>query len=175
VQGFPLSNGHGRREPGRDAVSRQGNLIVHSSNVVSAKDLRAKLADECKQQGKPYGFLFEDITGGFTTTSRSGPQAFKVLPVVVYRVYADGRPNELVRGVDIVGTPLSCFSKILCTGDDPAVFNGSCGAESAGCRSPRCRRACSCSRSRSSAANARKTSCRSCPLPRRRQPGTSQQ
>jgi predicted Zn-dependent protease len=130
LQGFPLSNGHGRREPGREAVSRQGNLIVHSSNVVSAKDLRGKLADECKKQGKPYGFLFEDITGGFTTTARSGPQAFKVLPVVVYRVYADGRPDELVRGVDIVGTPLSCFSKIMCTGDDPAVFNGSCGAES---------------------------------------------
>ena len=71
-----------------------------------------------------------DITGGFTTTARSGPQAFKVLPVVVYRVYADGRPDELVRGVDIVGTPLSCFSQIICTGDDPAVFNGTCGAES---------------------------------------------
>jgi predicted Zn-dependent protease len=53
-----------------------------------------------------------------------------VLPVVVYRVYADGRKDELVRGVDIVGTPLSCFAKILATGDDPAVFNGTCGAES---------------------------------------------
>ena len=85
---------------------------------------------ECRKQNKPYGYLFEDITGGFTMTSRGGPQAFKVLPVVVKRIYADGRPDELVRGVDIVGTPLSCFSKILATGDDPAVFNGTCGAES---------------------------------------------
>jgi predicted Zn-dependent protease len=92
--------------------------------------LRELLVAECKKQNKPYGYLFEDITGGFTMTSRGGPQAFKVLPVVVYRVYADGRPNELVRGVDIVGTPLACFSKIVATGDDPAVFNGSCGAES---------------------------------------------
>jgi len=45
-------------------------------------------------------------------------------------VYADGGPDELVRGVDIVGTPLSCFSQITCTGDDPGVFNGACGAES---------------------------------------------
>jgi len=30
-----------------------------------------------------------------------------VLPLVVYKVYADGRPDELVRGVDIVGTPLA--------------------------------------------------------------------
>ncbi|PYI89323.1 MAG: peptidase U62 [Verrucomicrobia bacterium] len=130
VQGFPKSNGHGRREPGRQVVSRQGNLMVNSTKTVSFPKLREMLVGECKKQNKPYGYLFEDITGGFTTTSRGGPQAFKVLPVVVYRVHADGRPDQLVRGVDIVGTPLSCFSKIIATGDDPAVFNGSCGAES---------------------------------------------
>ena len=130
VEGFSSSNGHGRREPGRSAVSRQGHLIIASDRAVAFDDLRARLVEECKKQEKPFGFLFEDITGGFTTTQRSGPQAFKVLPVVVYKVFADGRPDQLVRGVDIVGTPLSCFSKILCTGDDPAVFNGSCGAES---------------------------------------------
>jgi predicted Zn-dependent protease len=130
VPGFATSNGHGRRQPGRQVVSRQGNLMVHSTKAVPFTQLRQMLVDECKKQNKPYGYLFEDITGGFTTTSRGGPQAFKVLPVVVYRVYADGRTNELVRGVDIVGTPLACFSKILATGDDPAVFNGTCGAES---------------------------------------------
>lgn len=130
VEGFPISNGHGRREVGRQAVSRQGNLIVDSTKTVPFEKLRALLVAECEKQHKPYGYLFEEITGGFTTTSRGGPQVFKVLPVVVFRVYADGRPDELVRGVDIVGTPLACFSKILATGDDPAVFNGSCGAES---------------------------------------------
>jgi TldD protein len=53
-----------------------------------------------------------------------------VLPVVVWRVWADGRPDELVRGADIVGTPLACFDRILAAGDDPDVFNGTCGAES---------------------------------------------
>ena len=130
VLGFSKSNGHGRREPGNQVVSRQANLMVHSTRAVPLAKLREMLVAQCKKQGKPYGYWFEDITGGFTTTSRGGPQAFKVLPVVVYRVYADGRKDELVRGVDIVGTPLSCFSKILATGDDAAVFNGSCGAES---------------------------------------------
>jgi len=130
VPGFPNSNGHGRREPGRQVVSRQGNLIIDSKQAVPFTKLREMLVGECQKQNKPYGYLFEDITGGFTTTARGGPQAFKVLPVVVYRVYADGRKDELVRGVDIVGTPLSCFAKILATGDDPAVFNGTCGAES---------------------------------------------
>lgn len=130
VPGFAKSNGHGRREPGRQVVSRQGNLMVQSTKAVPLTKLREMLVAECRKKGKPYGYWFEDITGGFTTTARGGPQAFKVLPVVVYRVFADGRKDELVRGVDIVGTPLSCFSKIIATGDDAAVFNGSCGAES---------------------------------------------
>ncbi|MFN0060011.1 MAG: metallopeptidase TldD-related protein [Planctomycetota bacterium] len=130
LEGHSQSNGHGRREPGREAVSRQGNLMVESTRTVPIEKLREMLREECRKQARPFGYVFEDITGGFTTTTRGGPQAFKVLPVVVWRVYADGRADELVRGVDIVGTPLSCFSKIICTGDDPAVFNGSCGAES---------------------------------------------
>jgi predicted Zn-dependent protease len=126
----PLSNGHGRRQAGFAPVSRQANLIVESSKQVSFDALRRLLVEECKKQDKPYGLLFEDISGGFTTTSRRGPQSFKVLPIVVYRVFADGRPDELIRGADIVGTPLTAFEKIISTGDDVGVFNGSCGAES---------------------------------------------
>ncbi|MFH1110242.1 MAG: metallopeptidase TldD-related protein [Planctomycetota bacterium] len=130
VQGSPRSNGHGRRQSGNAVVSRQANLIVRSTKQVPFDELRRLLVEECTRQGRPYGLLFEDISGGFTMTSRRGPQSFKVLPIVVYRVYADGRPDELIRGADIVGTPLTSFEKILCTGDDMGVFNGSCGAES---------------------------------------------
>jgi len=124
------SNGHGRRQAGSSPVSRQGNLLVESAKAVPFSKLRELLLEECKKQGKPFGLVFEDITGGRTETQRQSSQSFKVLPVVVYRVYVDGRPDELVRGVDIVGTPLTCFSKIIAVGDDPAVFNGDCGAES---------------------------------------------
>jgi predicted Zn-dependent protease len=130
IKGFDQSNGHGRRQPGLEVVSRQSNLLVESTNAVSDARLRQMLLDEIKKQNKPYGLYFRDITGGFTTTQRAGLQAFKVIPVIVYRVYADGRADELVRGADIVGTPLSSFSKILATSDKPEVFNGYCGAES---------------------------------------------
>lgn len=130
IQGFPSSNGHGRREHGMQTVARQGNLIVESKNSVPYPKLREMLIEEIKKQGKPYGLVFEDISGGFTTTSRYGPQTFKVIPLLVYRVYTDGRPDEVVRGVDIVGTPLASFSKIIATGDDYDVFDGTCGAES---------------------------------------------
>ncbi|MGH9814755.1 MAG: metallopeptidase TldD-related protein, partial [Candidatus Acidiferrales bacterium] len=45
-------------------------------------------------------------------------------------VYADGRPDELVRGVDVAGTPLASLNKIIATGNKPEVFNAYCGAES---------------------------------------------
>jgi predicted Zn-dependent protease len=128
--GFPRSNGHGRRQLGATPVSRQGNLIVQSSKTVTNAQLRAKLIELIKTQGKSYGLLIDDIAGGFTFTGRGQPQAFQVLPLVVYKVFADGRPDELVRGVDIVGTPLAALTKIVATGDTPEVFNGYCGAES---------------------------------------------
>jgi predicted Zn-dependent protease len=97
---------------------------------VPEKELRQKLIDEVKKEGKPYGLYFDDIQGGFTLTTRQLPQAFQVLPVLVYKVYPDGRPDELVRGVDIVGTPLAALTRIVATGDQEHVFNGVCGAES---------------------------------------------
>jgi TldD protein len=130
INNFPKSNGHGRREYGEKVVSRQGNLVIQSSKVVSYDQLRKLLIEECKKQSKEYGLIFKDISGGFTMTGRRGVQAFKVLPLLVYRVYADGRPDEVVRGVDIVGTPLTSFSKIIAAADDDDVFNGTCGAES---------------------------------------------
>lgn len=128
--GSAHSNGHGRRQLGLASVSRQGNLIVKSSKTMTNDALRAKLIDLLKEQGKPFGLLIDDIAGGFTFTGRGQPQAFQVLPLVVYKVYPDGRPDELVRGVDIVGTPLAALKKIVATGDTLQVFNGYCGAES---------------------------------------------
>jgi predicted Zn-dependent protease len=130
IAGFETSNGHGRKAPGYRTVGRQANLIVLASNSVSDATLRAMLVDEAKKQGKPFGLLFKDISGGFTLTGRSAPQSFQVTPIMVYRIYADGRPDELVRGVDLIGTPLTSFSKIVAAGDTPEVFNGFCGAES---------------------------------------------
>jgi TldD protein len=127
---IPESNGHGRRQLGFVPVARQGNLIVSSSKTMTDAQLRSKLIELVKAQGKPFGLLIDDIAGGFTFTGRSQPQAFQVLPLVVYKVFPDGRPDQLVRGVDIVGTPLVSLTKIVATGDTPDIFNGYCGAES---------------------------------------------
>jgi predicted Zn-dependent protease len=124
------SNGHGRAEVGHMPTGRQGNLIVTSSKTVPETELRTMLIAEAKKQGNAYGLYFEDISSGFAVTTRRSPQAFQVIPLVVYRVYVDGRPDELVRGVSIVGTPQAALNSILATSDKQDVFNGICGAES---------------------------------------------
>lgn len=132
IDGFAHSNGHGRAQAGFVPVGRQGNLIVSSSHTGTDAELRQRLIEEMKKRNKPYGLYFEDIEGGFTLTQSNAPQAFQILPVMVWKVYADGKPDELVRGVDIVGTPLTAMESIVMTGDKQAVFDGVCGAESGG-------------------------------------------
>ncbi len=132
IEGFGNSNGHGRAQAGYTPVSRQSNLIVEAVNTVSEKKLRDMLKDEAKKQNKEYGLYFDQVSGGFTFTDRTIPNAFNVTPLVVYKVYVDGRPDELVRGVDLIGTPLTTFSNIIAAADDIGIFNGVCGAESGG-------------------------------------------
>ena len=130
VASFAQSNGHGRSQTGKMPTGRQGNLIVTSTKTVSDAELREMLKAEAKKQGKAYGLFFEDISSGFAVTTRRSPQAFQVIPLVVYRVFVDGRPDELVRGVSIVGTPQAALNRIVATGDRQDIFNGECGAES---------------------------------------------
>ena len=130
IKNFPKSNGHGRKAAGKKVISRMGNTYVKASETISPEELKIKLKEEVKRQNKPYGLYIEDISGGFTMIDTSSPQAFKVNPLLVYKVYPDDRPDEIIRGVDIVGTPLASFNKIIAAGNDYQVFNGSCGAES---------------------------------------------
>ena len=131
LDGFPASNGHGRTSSGGDPVSRQSNLIVETTHPYTDDELRAMLVEEAKKQGKEYGYFFRAVTSGFTYTGEGGSlNSFNVTPLEVYRVFVDGRPDQLVRGVDMIGTPLSMFSNITAAGNKPSVFTGVCGAES---------------------------------------------
>jgi TldD protein len=131
IEGFPDSNGHGRKQVGFAPVARQSNLLVEVKTPLSHEALVKALIDEVRKEGKPFGLVFDDIQGGFTLTGRTIPNAFNVLPVMVYRISPDGK-RELVRGVDLIGTPLTAFSKIVAADDQVGVFNGVCGAESGG-------------------------------------------
>ncbi|MBQ7683555.1 MAG: hypothetical protein IJT48_03620, partial [Bacteroidaceae bacterium] len=131
LEGFPESNGHGRAAEGKKPVSRQSNLVVETRQPHAEAELRQMLRDEARRQGKEYGYLFQSVSGGYTMTGEGGSiNSFDVTPLEVYRIYVDGRPDELVRGVSLIGTPLAMFSNIAAGGDTPSSFIGFCGAES---------------------------------------------
>ncbi|MBZ4415554.1 TldD/PmbA family protein [Myxococcus sp. RHST-1-4] len=130
VDGFLQSNGHGRSQGTLKPVARMANLLVESTRAVSDAELKRMLIQEAKRQGKPYGLIIRDITGGNTNTSNYGYQAFKGVPRMVYRVDVKTGQESLVRGVEIVGTPLSAVNRIMASGQKPGIFNGFCGAES---------------------------------------------
>ena len=130
IEGFEYSNGHARAQAGFQPVSRQSNLIVETKHPYTDLELKNMLIQEAKNQGKEYGYFFKAVTGGFTQTGRSGANSFNVTPLEVYRVYVDGREDELVRGVDMIGTPLSMFSNIEHAGGEYEIFTGTCGASS---------------------------------------------
>ncbi|HRE57590.1 MAG TPA: metallopeptidase TldD-related protein [Candidatus Kapabacteria bacterium] len=132
IENFPVSNGHGRRQAGLPPVARQSNLMVLAKNSIPFDTLKQRLREECKKQKKDYGLYFVEISGGFTFTGRTVPNAFNVQPLLVYKVFVDGRPDEIVRGVDLIGTPLTTFNNIVAAADDLGIFNGVCGAESGG-------------------------------------------
>ncbi|MBK9248077.1 MAG: hypothetical protein IPM69_08200 [Ignavibacteria bacterium] len=132
IENFITSNGHGRKQAGYKSVSRQSNLLVQAKKQVPFDSLKTLLREECKKQNKEYGLYFVEISGGFTFTNRTIPNAFNVQPLVVYKIYADGREDELVRGVDLIGTPLTTFNNIVVAANDLGIFNGVCGAESGG-------------------------------------------
>ncbi|HZY80674.1 MAG TPA: metallopeptidase TldD-related protein [Cyclobacteriaceae bacterium] len=130
LENFTRSNGHGRATAGISPVSRQSNLFVEAAKTKTTAELRQMLIKECQRQKKKYGYFFKSVVGGFTFTDRYTPNAFNIFPTEVYRVYVDGRPDELVRGVDLIGTPLAMFAEIAAVGDTHQVFTGFCGAES---------------------------------------------
>ena len=130
IDGHPRTNGHARASDGFDPVSRQSNLVIETSNPKTPEELRQLLIEEVKKQGKEYGYFFKEVTSGFTFTGKGATNSFNVTPLEVYKVFADGRPDQLVRGVDLLGTPLSMFSNIIYAGNDVRVFTGMCGAES---------------------------------------------
>lgn len=130
IDGHPRTNGHARASDGFDPVSRQSNLVIETSNPKTPEELRQLLIEEVKKQGKEYGYFFKEVTSGFTFTGKGATNSFNVTPLEVYKVFADGRPDQLVRGVDLIGTPLSMFSNIIYAGNDARIFTGMCGAES---------------------------------------------
>jgi TldD protein len=122
-------NGHARCRQHQRPISRMGVTIVKGEETVSSEQLKELLVAEIKRQGKPFGMIVHDTSGGETDTTSYDFQAFAGQISFATLVYPDGK-EEVVRGVDFVGTPLQALQNIVAVGDDQVIDNHFCGAES---------------------------------------------
>ena len=131
LKSFDSSNGrarmtgsYGADEPGF------GNLFVHATETVSLPDLKKKLVDLCRERSKPYGILVRKLDYPSSASvdelrrlaQSSGNQRPVSLPLLVYRVYPDGR-EELVRSLRFHGVSTRSFKDILAASDESYVFD----------------------------------------------------
>ena len=123
------SNGHGRNERYERTISRMAVTKVTSHDGLTDARMKKRLIEEVQRQKLPYGIRILSATGGETATETYNFQAFLGEINLAARVYPDGR-EELIRGVDFVGTPLNATRTIIAAGSRYEVDNAYCGAES---------------------------------------------
>ena len=112
IRDFPESNGHGRAAPAQVAMPMMGNLMVQSKQAFSPEELKNKLIELCRQEGKPFGYLVETL---------GGPNYD---PRLLYRVYEKDGHEELVRGAEFDELDARALrNDLIAAGNDPLVNN----------------------------------------------------
>jgi len=112
LRDFPASNGHGRAAAGMASAPNLGVLLLQSSEAQSPDDLKKKVMDMVKEQGKPYGYRVE-------TLGQPGNS-----PRLLYRVYVNDGHEELVRGAVFSELDTRALrTGVIAAGNDPLVSN----------------------------------------------------
>jgi TldD protein len=110
IRDFPASNGHGRAGPGQPPVPSVGVLLVQSKQALSPEDMKKKLIEICRLEGKSYGY-FVDTLSGYD-------------PRLLYRVYEKDGHRELVRGAVFNELDTRTLrNDLVAIGNDPLVSN----------------------------------------------------
>jgi predicted Zn-dependent protease len=110
IRDFPESNGHGRAAPGMPPEPAIGNLLVQSKDPVSPEEMKKKLIEICRQDGKPFGYYVETLAG--------------YTPRLIYRVYEKDGHEELVRGAVFDELDARTLrNNLIAAGNDPLVSN----------------------------------------------------
>jgi hypothetical protein len=132
VKGSTGSNGHARLSGSYGARGAAiSNMLVSVTESTPLADLKKKLIDMTKERGKPYGMLVRKLdypySGGVAGLralySGAGGSSRPVSPpVLVYRVYPDGR-EELVRGLRFRGVSTRALRDVLGASKETALFD----------------------------------------------------
>lgn len=134
VRGQEASNGRARLPgPFLTSIPRISNLLVRTSRSEPLPALKQQLMDMVRQQNKPFGLLIrkmdfpsagslDDLRRLSNRVSRAGGGRAISSPVLVYRIYPDGR-EQLVRGLRFRSFSARSFKDILAASNELAVFD----------------------------------------------------
>jgi TldD protein len=134
IRGSTASNGHARLSGSFGARSAAiGSMFVKASQSAPLADLKKRLLQMVHDRGKTYGMLVRKLDYPFAgsagelqalaqASQQSGGSARPVSPpLLVYRVYADGK-EELVRGLRLRGISSRSLRDILAASRETALF-----------------------------------------------------
>ena len=135
VRGFEGSNGRARLPgPFGSKAAVFSNLFVTAKQSLPDADLRKKLMEMVAQRGKPYGIIVRKLdmpaSGGvdelqrqsMASGQRGGSTRPVALPLLIYRVYPDGK-EELVRGVRFRGLTARSLRDIVAASSTEHIFH----------------------------------------------------
>jgi len=134
VRGQETSNGRARL-PGLFGAhtARISNLTVRATQGQPLASLKERLITMIRQQNKPYGLLvrkmdfpsagsIEDLRRLSARMARMGGGRPISSPILVYRVYPDGR-EELVRGLRFRNLNARAFKDIVMASTETSIFD----------------------------------------------------
>lgn len=111
IRDFAHSNGRGRRGLQGSPVPQISNLIFKAANGVSFEELKEKLIQLCRDQGRPFGYYVE-------TTGQN------LAPRLLWRVYVSDGRMELVRGAILNKIDTRMLrTDIIAAGNDRYIHN----------------------------------------------------
>jgi hypothetical protein len=135
VKSSAVSNGHARLAGAYGArAAAISNLFVKTSQSAPLSDLKKQLIEMCKQRSKPYGMLVRKLDypfsagrGELQALAQSGAQSGGSVrpispPILVYRVYPDGR-EELVRGLRFRGVSSRSLRDVMAASRETVLFD----------------------------------------------------
>jgi len=131
VNNYTASNGRARLSGGFGTnASAIGNLFVNASATKPLAELKKQLIEACKQRNKPYGMLVRKLDYPSSAPVNEIAAMMRVAggtrpvssPILVYRVYPDGR-EELVRGLRFRGLTSRVLRDIVAASDENYAFH----------------------------------------------------
>ena len=124
IEGFPNSNGHGRKALDNSIETGQSNLLVDIEDSYSPEELKRTLIRQLRDEDREFGLFVEDVEATLSFTESGNPLTFTHLrPKIVYKIDRDGR-QQLVRGGEFRDVSLALLNRIEAGDVNTQVFDG---------------------------------------------------